>query len=139
MTIGEKIPTAQQLTNVMDDVGAAHTRWWDALLAGDAVALETLLADDMTFHSPYGTASTKADFIGNLRSGRLSYATISDLDPVMRLHSQTGIVTGRADIEFRWEGEPVLERLYYTAVYGWTSPDWHMLAWQSTPRADEQG
>jgi hypothetical protein len=101
--------------------------------------LDTLLADDMTFHSPYGTAETKAGFLGNLRSGRLKYDSIKDKEPLTRMHGQTAIVTGRVDIQFQWEGRPVLERLYYTAVYGWTSPYWRMLAWQSTIRADASG
>lgn len=109
------------------------------LLAGDAEALETLLADDLTFHSPYGTASTKAAFLGDLRSGRLKYDSINDEEPLTRMHDQTAIVTGRVDIQFQWEGQPVLERLYYTAVYGWISPHWRMLAWQSTQRADTEG
>jgi hypothetical protein len=129
----------QHITLSMADVSVAHTRWWDGLLAEDAGVLDSLLADNMTFHSPYGTASTKAEFLGNLRSGRLKYDSIKDEEPLIRMHGQTAIVTGRVDIQFQWEGRPIPERLYYTAVYGWTSPDWHMLAWQSTIRADAEG
>lgn len=111
----------------------------DALLAADAAALDTLLADDLTFHSPYETTSTKATFRENLRSGRLRYDSITDNEPLIRLHGHAAIVTGRADIQFQWQGNPNLERLYYTAVYGWTAPHWHMLAWQSTQRADAEG
>ena len=119
-----------------DDVGVAHTRWFEALLVEDVLALDALLADDMTFHSPYGGASTKAEFLGELRSGRLMYDSISAEEPLTRLHGETAIVTGRVDIQFQWEGQPALERLYYTAVYGWTSPHWRMLAWHATLRAD---
>ena len=45
-------------------------------------------------------------------------------------------VTGPADIQFEWEGQPKRVKVNYTAVYGWTSPHWRMLAWQSTIRAD---
>jgi hypothetical protein len=122
-----------------DAVGAIHTRWWNALLAADVGTLDTLLADDLTFHSPYGTAETKAAFLANLRAGRLKYDSIADDAPLTRLHGQTAIMTGRADIQFQWEGEPVMERLYYTAVYGWTPPHWRMRAWQSTIRDDAEG
>lgn len=111
----------------------------DALLAADAVALDSLLADDLTFHSPYGTASTKAAFVENLGSGRLSYDSVDGDTALVQLHGQTAIITAQVDIRFQWEGQPVLEQLYYTAVYGWTSPHWRMLAWQSTIRADVQG
>lgn len=64
-------------------------------------------------------------------SGRLGYDAIKDAEPLTRLHGQVGIVTGRADIQFRWDGNPRVEGLYYTAVYGWLAPHWRMLAWQS--------
>ncbi len=121
----------------VDDVATAHTRWWNALLAGDAEAVATLLADDMTLHTPFGTTQTKAGEVEALRSGQVSYTSIKDEQPVIRLHGQTGIVTGRADIEYQAEGQAGLARVYYTAVYGWTAPHWHMLAWQSTLRAEE--
>ncbi len=52
---------------------------------------------------------------------------------------QTAIVTGKADIVYRSESRTVLEYLYYTGVYGWISPQWRMLAWQSTHRARHFG
>jgi ketosteroid isomerase-like protein len=139
MTNDGERPDADMPPTAADDVGAAHARWWEALLAGDAATLDELLADDLTFHSPYGTAESKQGFLGNLRAGRLGYDAIEDAGPSTRLHGEAAIVTGSVDIRFRWEGDPRLERLYYTAVYGWTAPRWHMLAWQSTQRADAQG
>jgi len=121
----------------VDDVATAHTRWWNALLAADAAAVATLLADDLTLHTSFGRAQTKAGEVEALRSGQVSYTSIKDEEPVMRLHGQTGIVTGRADIEYQAGGEGGQVRVYYTAVYGWTPPHWHMLAWQSTLRAEE--
>ena len=122
-----------------DTARGAHTAWWDALLASDVVALDRLLADDLTFHSPYGTAETKAAFVENLVSGRLSYDAIDGDTALVRVHGHTAIVTGQVDIRFRWGVQPMLEHLFYTAVYGWTSSHWRMLAWQSTPRAEAQG
>ncbi len=139
MTRGEITPNAPVPPTAVDDVGTTHARWWDALVAADVVELDSLLADDLTFHSPYGTISSKAQILENLRVGRLKYDTITDEDPLIRLHGQTAIVTGRVDINFQWESQPIFERLYYTAVYGWTAPHWRMLAYQSTPRTDDQG
>ena len=69
MTSGDITPDAPMPPTASHDVGIAHMRWWDALLAADAGALDTLLADDVTFHSPYGTAETKAAFLAHLRAG----------------------------------------------------------------------
>ena len=136
MTTDENNANTQMSAITVDDVATAHTRWWNALLAADVAALDTLLADDLTLHAPFGTAQTKAGEVEAIRSGQVSYTSIKDAEPVIRLHGQTGIVTGRADIEYQAGGQVGLARVYYTAVYGWTAPHWHMLAWQSTPRAD---
>jgi ketosteroid isomerase-like protein len=122
-----------------DDVSATHSRWWHALLHADAVALDTLLADNLTFHSPIGTVATKAEFVERVRSGWLEYNSVTADDPLIRLCGDAAIVTGRADIQYRAQGQPRSEGLYYTAVYGWTLPQWRMLAWQSTARADARG
>ena len=137
MATDENNATTQMSAITVDDVATAHTRWWNALLAADAAAVATLLADDLTLHTSFGWAQTKAGEVEALRSGQVSYTSIKDEEPVMRLHGQTGIVTGRADIEYQAGGEGGQARVYYTAVYGWTAPHWHMLAWQSTLRAEE--
>ncbi len=137
MATDENNATTQMSAITVDDVATAHTRWWNALLAADAEAVATLLADDLTLHTSFGRAQTKAGEVEALRSGQVSYTSIKDEEPVMRLHGQTGIVTGRADIEYQAGGEGGQARVYYTAVYGWTAPHWHMLAWQSTLRAEE--
>ena len=100
MTTRENNATTPMSAITVDDVATAHTRWWDALLAGDAEAINTFLADDMTLHTPFGTTQTKAGEVEAIRSGQVSYTSIQDEEPVMRLHGQTGIVTGRADLAY---------------------------------------
>ena len=116
-----------------DEIRSAHQRWFDALVSGDVTGLGMLLADDMTFHTPGGAAESKANFLENIRAGRLKYESVAPQDQSVRVHGDTAIVTGRVSIRYRWQDAPVLERLYYTAVYGrWNSRQWKLLAWQST-------
>jgi ketosteroid isomerase-like protein len=136
MTSGETIPPAGVPSTAAGDVRDAHACWWNALRNEDVAVLDTLLADDLTFHGPSGGTTTKAGYLDRLRSGRLAYDSIAAAEPLVRAHGVTAIVTGRADIILQSDGEPRTEGLYYTAVYGWTAPRWRMLAWQSTIRAD---
>ena len=131
--------TTTTTKDATQDVATTHTRFWNALLAADTAALDTLLADDLTFCTPFGTTVTKAGYVGALRSGQLSYNSAKDEEPVIRLHGQTAIVTGRADIAYQTAGNVALAPLYYTAVYGWTAPHWRMLAWHATQRGDAEG
>ena len=140
MTSDESIQPAGVPPNAADEVRAAHARWWNALLDEDVVVLDTLLADDLTFHGPSGGTMTKAAYLDRLRSGRLAYDSVAAAEPLVRVHGVTAIVTGRADILFQSEGQPRTEGLYYTAVYGVDRPSgWRMLAWQSTIRSDARG
>jgi len=131
---GVQVPPA-----AAEEVGAAHARWWQGLLDGDVPALEALLADDLTFHSPGGTVGTKARMLENRRSGQLAYNSITAAEPVIRVHGAAAIVTGRVDILYQWQGQPRTEGLHYTAVYTWNAPHWRMRAWQSTIRSDARG
>ena len=132
-------PNAQSPSIEMGDARSAHKLWLDALLNANALALETFLTDDWTLRNPFGGVSTKAAEIDSLRSGRVKYLSITDETPLVRLHGVTSIVTGKADIQFQLEeGEPILVKVYYTAVYGWTTSHWRMLAWHSTIRSDTE-
>ena len=139
MTSEENIPLIGVPSTAADDVRDAHARWWNALLDEDVAVLDTLLADDLTFHGPSGGTTTKEAYLDRLRTGRLAYDSVAAAEPLVRVHGVTAIVTGRADILFQSEGQPRTEGLYYTAVYGWTAPRWRMLAWQSTIRSDARG
>jgi ketosteroid isomerase-like protein len=136
MTSSDMTPNAPISPTAADDVGVAHARWWDALRREDVAVLDTLLADDLTFHGPSGGVTTKAKYLESLRSGRRAYDSIIAEEPLNRVHGATAIVTGRADILLQSEGRPKTEGLYYAAVYVWTAPHGRMLAWQSTVRAD---
>jgi uncharacterized protein DUF4440 len=81
-------------------------------LQADTAALDTLLSDDLTFHSPIGTAATKGDFVDRVRSGWLAYDSVTADDPVIRLRGEAAIVTGRADIHYRAQGQARTEGLY---------------------------
>lgn len=119
-----------------DEVRADHDRWFDGILNEDVAALETVLSDDMTFHAPHGATGTKAGFLSVLRPGQLEYDSVSVAEPLIRVYGNAAVVTGEVDILYRWENEPCLEWLTYTAVYGRADRGWRMLAWQSTYRPD---
>jgi hypothetical protein len=117
MTGGEITSNAHVASSAADDVHVADTRWWDALLQPDVVVLESLLANDLTFHSPIGTISTKAEFVERVRSGFLKIQLRRGrgaADPVARRprhrdrprrHPVSGARTAN------------VEGLYYTAIW----------------------
>jgi ketosteroid isomerase-like protein len=132
----------QHRSKVPTNAAEANLCWFNALVAGDADALETLLADDFTFYHPFGGGGpdAKAGFVEGIKSGKAKYKNLKLEDTLIRSHGQTAIATGRLDILFQWESDPpIQERSFYTAVYGLYPSGWHMLAWHATTRADGQG
>jgi hypothetical protein len=117
-------------------VRAAHAQWFEGILRENVAALDTLLADSMTFHDPGGGQGTKAGYLAVLRSGQLAYDSVAAEPATVRLRGSTALVTGRVDIVYRWEGSSRLEKLTYTAVYESTNSGWRLLAWQSTYRPE---
>ncbi len=139
MTSGENLPHAQLSQTALDDVRATHADWWNALVAADEAALDTLLPDDWFYYGPSGGSTTKAELLERLRSGLLKYDAITDPSPLIRLHGQTAIVTGPVYLDIHSDGQPMHGGLNYTAVYGWIAPQWRLLAYQSTVRAEPHG
>jgi hypothetical protein len=117
-------------------VQMAHSHWFDGILHENVGALDTLLANDMTFHDPGGGQGAKAGYFAVLRSGQLKYDSVAAEPATVRMRGSVALVTGRVDIRYRWEESSRLEKLTYTAVYEWSGQGWRMLAWQSTFRPD---
>jgi ketosteroid isomerase-like protein len=117
-------------------VQAAHAQWFDGILHENVAALDTLLADDMTFHGPGGGQGVKAAYLASLRSGQLKYDSVAAEPSTVRLRGSAALVTGRVDIRYRWVESSRLEKLTYTAVYEWSGRGWRLVAWQSTFRPD---
>jgi hypothetical protein len=112
-------------------VSAAHASWFAGIL-GDRVVLNEVLAQDVTLRFPSGTEMPRSRFLSLLESGELAYDSAQHQETKIRLYGDTGIVTGRSTLRYRYQGKADSERLAYTAVYVRTSGRWVLVAWQST-------
>lgn len=129
-------PTPPAGTTAIAEVRTAHALWFDGILRENVAALDTLLADDMTFHDPGGGQGAKSGYLAVLRSGQLKYDSVAAEPATVRLRGSVALVTGRVDVRYRWEEDSRLEKLTYTAVYERAGRGWRLLAWQSTFRPE---
>src|ERR1041385_425157 len=68
----------------------------EAVLKGDAAALDRMTADDYTFITLRGEMRTKAEIVKGFATGKFHYDARRISDPKVRVYGNTAIVTGRS-------------------------------------------
>ena len=103
-----------------------------AILRGDAAALERMTADDDTFITLRGEMVTKAEIVRNFRSGAAKYQSreISDLN--IRVYGNSAVVTGRAIQKGMENGKDYSGDYWFTRVYVKQGGHWMTVALQTT-------
>ena len=67
-----------------------------AILAGDAVALDRMTSEDYTFITQRGELRTKAEIVEGFKSGSFRYGARDVSDLTVRVYGNAAVVTGRA-------------------------------------------
>ena len=121
--------TSQQAEH---EIHQQETRRFEAIVRGDVAALDEILSDDLTYTHATGAYETKADFIGKLKSGQITYVSFTPEDMLIRIYGTTGVVTGVASVKVQVKGELLSFRMRFTDVYVKKGDRWQMVAWQAT-------
>jgi len=120
------------MTPTEADVLHAYDRRFEAMRKEDFAALETALADDLTYVHSTARLESKKEHVANLRGGKPHYRGIAPRERTVRVTGDVGIVTGVSDMHVERDGKDNRFTVRYLAVYTKTGPDWKMTAWQST-------
>ena len=120
--------TAQQKAGDEAAIRALEEKWDAANLKGDAAALGTIFADTYISTSPEGKVRTKAEVVGELKSGDIKYQASKLDDMKIFLYGDTGVVSGRWRGKFVHKGKTVdtVERATDTFVR--QSGQWRIVA-----------
>jgi hypothetical protein len=109
---------------------SAHQSWFKGLLNEDTKFFDVFFADEITLG--FGMRSMpRADFLKLLSSGELFYDDAEHAEVHFRVYGNTGVVTGRSNLKYRFNGVEGYERLHYIAIYVLVETNWKMVAWQS--------
>ncbi len=119
--------------NPMADVKALELQRFDAMVKGDTVLLERMLAEDLTYTHTTGAVDSKARFLESLASGRLRYLAFKPDGVEVRLFGEaTAVVTGRIDARVVANGKESSFLARYTSIYVKRHGHWLLAAWQAT-------
>ena len=114
------------------EIRQRETRRFEAIVRGDAAALQDILADDLTYTHTSGVHETKAELTEKLKSGQLKYESFTPDDIVVQVYGTTAVLTGTASVRVQVKGEHLSFRLRFTDVYVKKDNRWQMVAWQAT-------
>ena len=104
----------------------------EAIVHGDAAALERMTSDDYTFITLRGELRTKAEIINGFSTGAFKYGSreISDLN--IRIYGNTAVVTGRSSQKGTENGRDYSGDYRFTRVYVKERGRWQTVALQAT-------
>jgi ketosteroid isomerase-like protein len=112
----------------------ADRQFFAALLAGDASALDRLLADDfMIIDVMSGSEHPKAAFIEAIEQRQVQFEAITPSEVRVRLYPGTALVTGRTEMRGRFGETPFTTKSRYTHVYVLKDGSWRLVGAQGTP------
>lgn len=105
-----------------------------ALVGADLEAAESLHADDYQLITPNGSELTKADYLGDIASGRLRYTVFGPVSPIRVLadsdgHANLAVLRYQARISFD-EGPGVV--CWHTDCYRRQNGRWQAVWSQAT-------
>jgi ketosteroid isomerase-like protein len=121
--------------SIEDDILAISAAWDAALVANNAVAVASFMADDWAYVGPTG-ATPKADIIGWIASGRLAHHTMQTVAPArVAVHGDTVIVTARKASTGAWEGVAYAADEWISEVYVRHGGKWLCVLSQKCPTA----
>lgn len=89
---------------VDEEIMALSAAWDAALLANDASAVASFMADEWVYVGPTGPVP-KADIIGWIEAGRLAHHSMRTIGPTrISVHGEIVIVTARRASSGAWDG-----------------------------------
>ncbi len=108
-----------------------------AMIDADSQALDTILADELTYIHTTTKEDSKKSLIESLESGSLSYESIDTEGVKVRIYGDAGVVTGSAAIKVSSGGRLLSFSILFTDVYAKLEGRWQMVAWQSTRKPED--
>jgi uncharacterized protein (TIGR02246 family) len=109
-----------------------------AMIRGDATALDRILADDFIGTNPLGHVNYKQHGVEEFRSPDLTVESIDTDDLRVHVYVETAVITGRASMKARFKDQEIKMGAHrFTSVYAKRDGRWQLVASQATMIAEE--
>lgn len=103
-----------------------------ALIQNDFPKLEEIMSDDFTYTHSSGQVQTKAEFLGDFKSGKRAFKSLQQEDVQVRFYGNAALVTGRCTLTGSNGGKDFVLPMRFTEIYANNNGKWQWILWQST-------
>jgi len=92
--------------------------WVAAYLQGNTDLFDRVWADGFIFTSPFGQFTNKEQEIADIKSGALSFESLSTGDIKVEVYGSTAVMAGRLTMKGRYKDRDISGQYSYTNVLG---------------------
>ena len=114
------------------EVMAAHEKRRIATLNGNASEVDSMMTEDLTFTHANAVVENKGQFVEALKTRRLQYKELTDEESTVRVHENTGVVSGTCQILVDASGTLIDIRVRFTELWVKEQETWKMMLWHAT-------
>jgi ketosteroid isomerase-like protein len=111
---------------------AAAERYEEAQIAGDAAALEQLIADDYVLVGSDGARSNKAELIAFWTADGFDPAPVTVSEPVEHVWGDGAALGGTVTLSWTQDGAPVSITIRYVDIWALRDGEWRVVYGQTT-------
>ncbi len=126
-----------QAGNVEQSIKALTEQVRQATLKGDVAAFDKLLADDYISINVLGAASTKAQVLENVKSGKLKYEALEFSDTKVRVYGDTALVNATANVKGHLGATDLSGQNRIVRVWVKRKGQWQSVSFQATRVAQQ--
>jgi uncharacterized protein (TIGR02246 family) len=106
--------------------------WNEAHLRGDVATLDQLFADDLVVVVPGMRAMSKADSLGVMAAGRMTFDRYESSDTAIRIYDGAAVVTGRIHRTRTVGGRQSKDDWLFTKVYVRRGGRWQVVSFHAS-------
>jgi hypothetical protein len=140
---GEKKPdsttvsTRVKSTSAEQELIKLENELLDALLKRDVASIDRLLADDFTFGTPDGTAITKDQALGSIKSGTYAVTSMTYDNLKVRVYGSAAVTSGFSTEKSTFNGRDTSGQFLFTDTWIKCDGRWLCVATHSSKVAQE--
>jgi len=127
-------PSRRELARMTAEsqVRTAERARFEAMMNHDVAALDTLLADDLTYVHTGGDLQTRSQFLNTIRKQELIYESITPSNVRVRVYDGLALATGTSEMRVRNSAGLNSFAIRFTEVYVRRDGHWVLAAWEAT-------